>query len=141
VPDLPEGLAADLHLGLRRRWVEPWVRRLLIVLFVVGIALGLANIFGQRSTTSAVAEPAAELTVTAPARIRGGLLGQGEIHIDARRRIARPRIVLERGWVEGVTINTIAPEPADQDDAEGGSHSPTGSCPPARPSPFASRCR
>ena len=85
-----------------------------LVVFVALIALGLANVFGQRATTSSAAGAAAELTVEAPSRLRGGLLGQGVIRVDTVRRVARPRIVLDRGWVAGMTINTISPEAADQ---------------------------
>ena len=52
--------------------------------------------------------------MTAPDRLRGGLLWQGTIRIEARERIARPRIVLDRGWINGMTINTVSPEAADQ---------------------------
>lgn len=46
----------------------------------------------------------------APDRLRGGLLAQGRIEVEARRRIARP--VPERGQLDDITVNTISPEPA-----------------------------
>jgi hypothetical protein len=53
--------------------------------------------------------------VKAPAELRGGLLAQGLIRVEARSRIAKPRLVLSKGWIEGITINTIAPEAADEE--------------------------
>ena len=63
--------------------------------------------------------PAATLTVEAPARLRGGLLAQGLIQVDARRRIAQPPLVLAGGWLDDITINTISPAPADEADDDG----------------------
>ena len=77
----PADLSADRHRDLVGRRHEPWVRRGVLVVFVALIALGLANVFGQRATTSSAAGAAAELTVEAPSRLRGGLLGQGVIRV------------------------------------------------------------
>jgi hypothetical protein len=117
--ELPAGLTAERNRDLQGRRHEPWIRRAVLVVFVAAIALGLANVAGQRASTSAAEGPAAELSVTAPAALRGGLLGQLEIRVEARRRIAQPRIALERGWLDGITINTVVPEAADQADDEG----------------------
>ncbi|HSJ74423.1 MAG TPA: hypothetical protein VK904_08910 [Miltoncostaeaceae bacterium] len=110
----PADLSADRHRDLAGRGHEPWVRRGVLLVFLALIALGLANVFGQRATTSSASGAAAELTVEAPERLRGGVLGQGVIRVDAVERIAQPRLVLDQGWVEGITINTISPEAADQ---------------------------
>ncbi len=117
--ELPAGISAERDRDLAGRGHEPWVRRAVLLALVAVLALGLANVFGQRSTTSVAAEPAAELTVRAPASLRGGLLGQLVVRVDARRRVAQPRIVLERGWLDGITLNTVVPEAADQADDEG----------------------
>jgi hypothetical protein len=120
-PDgLTDGLARDRHLDLAGRGHEPWVRRAVLLLLLAGLALGLANVFGQRSTSSSTPAAAADLTVTAPERLRGGLLWQGTIRIEARERIARPRLVLDRGWIDGMTINTVSPEAADQEGTDEG---------------------
>jgi hypothetical protein len=115
VSGLPDGLGHERHVELRGRGYEPWLRRAILVVILAGLALGLANVFGQRATTSEAAGTAADLRVTVPERMRGGILGQGTIRIEARRRIAQPRIVLDRGWTNGITINTISPEAADQE--------------------------
>jgi hypothetical protein len=120
VGELPQGIDRDRHVELRGRTREPWVRRIVLAVIVAFLGLGLASVFGQRATTSSASGPAASLTVEAPAEVRGGLLAQGLIRVEARRRIAKPRLVLSRGWIEGITINTIIPEAADQED--GGDH-------------------
>jgi hypothetical protein len=112
-------LSAERHRDLSGRGHEPWVRRGILVVFLALAALGLANVFGQRATTSSAAGAAAELTLTAPERLRGGLLAQGVISVEALRRIAQPRLVLDAGWTDGMTINTISPEAADQGSDEG----------------------
>ena len=55
----PPDLSADRHRDLVGRRHEPWVRRGVLVVFVAVIALGLANVFGQRATTSSAAGAAA----------------------------------------------------------------------------------
>jgi hypothetical protein len=115
VSGLPDGLRRERHLDLRSRRFEPWARRAVLAVILAGLALGLANVFGQHATSSSSAGAAGELSVTIPDRLRGGVLGQGTIRLYARRRIAHPRLVLDRGWLDGITINTISPEAADQD--------------------------
>lgn len=117
--DLPDGLSATRHRDLAGRAYRPWVRRAFLLALLALVVLGLAGVFGQRATTSSAGGPAAVLSLDAPDRVRGGLLFEGEIHVRSLRRIARPRIVLGRAWTDGVTVNTIAPEPADQDDDAG----------------------
>jgi hypothetical protein len=119
VGDLPQGIDRERHVELRGRTRQPWVRRIVLALVVAFLGLGLANVFGQRATTSSASEPAAALTVEAPDTVRGGLMAQGLIRVEARQRIARPRLVLGKGWIDAVTINTISPEAADQENAEG----------------------
>lgn len=112
-------LSPDRHLDLVGRRHEPWVRRAVLVLLLALVALGLANVFGQKAATSSAAGAAAELTLEAPDRLRGGVLGQGTIRVDAAQRVAQPRLVLDEGWIDGMTINTISPEAADQGTDDG----------------------
>jgi hypothetical protein len=119
VSRLPDGISQRPHQELARRRHEPWARRLLLAALVALCALALAGVFGQRASVTTATEPGATLTVDAPSRLRGGLMAQVRIRVDAHRRIAQPRLVLERGWVDGITINTISPEPADHDDDDG----------------------
>jgi hypothetical protein len=117
--ELPEGLEPERNRDLRGRGHEPWVRRVVVVALLALVAVGLANVLGQRATSSSAGTAAAELSVTAPDRLRGGLMWQATIRVDARVRVARPRIVLDRGWLDGMTVNTVVPEAADQDDDSG----------------------
>jgi len=115
VDGLPQGIDRDRHVELRGRARQPWTRRIVLALLVAFLGLGLAGVFGQRATTGSASGPAAALTVEVPGTLRGGLLAQGLIRVEARQRIARPRLVLAKGWIEGITINTVVPEAADQD--------------------------
>jgi hypothetical protein len=119
VSRLPDGLSAERDRDLGGRRHEPWVRRVFLLALLALVALGLAGVFGQRASTTAADGPAATLSLDAPDRLRGGLLGQGVIRVEARRRIAQPRLVLAEGWLAGMTINTLTPEAADQEDDGG----------------------
>jgi hypothetical protein len=112
---LPEDLDVGRHRDLVGRGVERWVRWALLAVLTAALALALANVFGQRTTTSAAVAADAALAVQAPAAVRGGVIYQGHITIRAHRRLAKPRLLLADGWVEGITINTILPEAAAQD--------------------------
>src|SRR5262245_16614951 len=92
-------LSADRHRDLAGRRYQPWVRRGTLTVFLVVAALGLANVFGQRATRSTAGDAAAELTVEAPERLRGGLIGQGTIRVEAAERVAQSRLVLDPGWI------------------------------------------
>ncbi len=49
--------------------------------------------------------------MSAPDAVRGGLLFQSRVDVSASRAIARPTLVLDSGWLDGITLNTIEPEP------------------------------
>lgn len=117
--DLPDGLTHERHRDLQDRAYRVWVRRVALLVLLAVCAAALAGAFGQTATTSTADGPGVGLAVEAPDRLRGGLIYQGEIEVRAVRRIAQPRIVLDRGWSDGVTRNTIAPEPVDQGDEAG----------------------
>ena len=110
-------LQRDRDLGPRRN--DIWVRRGLFALVCLVPVLALANLFGQRPQTSSAAVPAAQLSVSAPARVRGGLLYQVQFHITAKRRLDHAALVLDQGWLDGLTINTIEPSPVSQRSANG----------------------
>jgi hypothetical protein len=75
------------------------------------VALGLGNVFGQRPTIDEADSGAARLEVSAPTALRGGLFYQGRFRIVARRPIEHATLVLDRGWQEQMSINTIEPSP------------------------------
>lgn len=76
--------------------------------------------FGQGSTTTVAAGRDASLRVEAPPRLRGGLLFQARFEIHARRRLARPRLVLSPGWLESMTLNTVVPIPLSESSSPAG---------------------
>jgi hypothetical protein len=79
----------------------------------------LLNAFGQRPATSKAAVAAASLKVYAPKRIRGGLYFEARFTIDARRDLKKATLVLDSGWAEGITINTIEPSPVGEASRDG----------------------
>jgi hypothetical protein len=119
VTDVPDGLTIarnrDLQ-GLRR---VPWPRRLIVGAIAAFAVLGLLNIFGQRPETSVAASPAAGLKLYAPTHLRGGLLYSARFHVTAHRDLKNAELVLDPGWVEGMSVNTIEPSPLGEGSANG----------------------
>lgn len=110
-------LAADPE--PRRPSAGLWARRAIIAVFATVSVLGLAGVFGQRSSRSEASAPAASLRLTAPKAARGGLFFQSRIEIGAKRAIAQPRLVLDDGWVEGMQVNSIEPAPVAESSRDG----------------------
>lgn len=92
-----------------------WARRVVVTLFVVIAVLALAGFAGQEGSTKHAVGAAATLSVAAPNTVRGGLFFQARVVVAARQDIEHPRIVLGRGWVEGLQVNSI--EPSAQSEA------------------------
>jgi hypothetical protein len=100
---------SDLPAETRSTAFGLWARRAVVTLFAVVALLALLDRFGQGTSESASIGPAASLRVLAPQTVRGGLLFQSRIEIRALRDVKLPRIVLDRGWMEGMQINSIEP--------------------------------
>jgi hypothetical protein len=81
--------------------------------------LALLNVFGQWPSTATVAAGAATLEVRSPKAVRGGLLYQSRFTVRARRDVKDATLVLGRGWLEGLTVNTIEPSPVDEASRDG----------------------
>lgn len=116
---LPETLDRGENLDLAGRQAELWVRRAVLLLFVAFIAVGLANVFGQRASTETATGERAALELTAPGNVRSGLIYQARFRIEARRTIEKPQLVLSPGWFDGLTINTFQPDPVEQSERQG----------------------
>jgi hypothetical protein len=116
---IPDGIVLRRDRDLDSRKHEIWVRRGLFALLVAIPVLALFNIFGQRPQTSTAVTPAAKLVVYAPARVRSGLLYEARFRIDARRKLENAALVLDPGWLEGMTVNSIAPSPNKQTSENG----------------------
>jgi hypothetical protein len=94
-------------------------RRGFFVLLTLVLLLGLANTFGQSPTGSRVDAAAAQLEVSAPVDVRGGLYFQGRFRIVAHEDIEHATLVLESGWLESMHINTIEPAPVGEASRDG----------------------
>jgi len=115
----PDGLTLRHHRDLHGRERQPWARRILLTLLGLFLLLGLGNAFGQRPTSSTSASPEADLSVTAPARVRGGLYFEARFRIDAHRSMRNATLVLDEGWLQGMTLNTVEPAPVAEASRDG----------------------
>jgi hypothetical protein len=114
VANAPDGLVLKRHRDLDGRAWHPLLRRALVALLVVVILLALLGFFGQSpSTTKAQASPAT-LEVNAPRTVRGGLLFQARFTIQAHAELKDAILVLGRGWIDGLTLNTMEPGPLNE---------------------------
>jgi hypothetical protein len=116
---LPDGLSAEHNQDLRGRSGHVWYRRLLLCLIAVLPVLALLNVFGQHPTVSTASAPTAKLKVTAPSRLRSGLIFQVRVQVTALRTIKMPRLVFDRGWWESMSVNSIEPDPSSQSTQDG----------------------
>lgn len=110
-------LARDRDLGPRRN--DIWIRRGLFGLVCLVPVLALLNVFGQRPDTAAGSAATASLSVTAPSRVRGGLLYQARFSVTARKKLDQAELVLARGWIHDLTINTMEPSPTSETSQDG----------------------
>lgn len=117
--DIPDQIVLARHRDLKGASRAPWARRAILAAIVLFAVLGLANVFGQRPSTSSAATSAAELTLYAPERLRGGLLFSARFHVHARQELRNAVLVLEPGWLEGMAVNTIEPSPVGEASSDG----------------------
>jgi hypothetical protein len=118
VADVPDQLTLARHRDRAGRR-EAWSRRVGVLLLVALCVVGLANLFGQRPGTTKAATAAASLSVYAPSHLRSGLYFEARFHVVAHRELKRATLVLDPGWAEGITINTIEPSPIGEASADG----------------------
>lgn len=116
---LPGQLDRGEHADLSGRHWEAWLRRAGLLVFVAFVALGLANVFGQRPSDSVSSGDAATLGVHAPGALRSGLIYEARFRVDARKTLASPELVLDAGWFDGMTLNSLQPDPAEQSERDG----------------------
>jgi hypothetical protein len=118
VADIPDQLVLEIARDREGRR-DVVARRVLFSVLLVVIALGLLNLFGQRPSTTTAEDSAASLEVYAPERVRGGLFYEARFTIDAAQELDNAMLVLDPGWAEGVTINTITPGPVGEASRDG----------------------
>ncbi|MFL5899175.1 MAG: hypothetical protein ACJ76D_12090 [Solirubrobacterales bacterium] len=111
--DLPQGIDLPRHRDFEGRRTGQWLRHGFLVLLSAFVVAALLNAFGARTSTEEASATAASLKVTAPERVRGGLLYQARLEIEANEAIGAPTLVFDKGWIEETTVNTLEPEPAE----------------------------
>ena len=112
-------LVSDLQREPRATRRGPWIRRAIMAVFAIVAILALANVFGQQPTVTAAGGTGAELALSAPRVVRGGLMFQARIDVRARLDIDNPRLVLGQGWLEGLQVNSIQPAPVSEAGRDG----------------------
>ena len=116
---VPDGLTLTRDRDLAGREKRPWIRRIFVVLLALILLLGLLNLFGQRPETTTASSRAATLAVYAPKRVRGGLYFEARLHVTATRELRDAAVVLDPGWLEGMTLNTVEPSPLGESSRDG----------------------
>ena len=116
---LPDGLSVERNRDLRGRARHPQYRRVLLGLVAVLPVLALLNVFGQRPTVSTARALPADLRVTAPARLRSGLIFQVRVEVVAHRAISTPQLIFSQGWWESMSVNSLEPNPTDETSSNG----------------------
>jgi hypothetical protein len=117
--DIPDTIVLKRDRDLVGREWEIWLRRGLFALLPVLAVLALVNLFGQRPGSATASSGAARLKLYAPARVRSGLLFEARFRVTARRDLQKATLVLDPGWAEGMTINTIEPAPTNEASRDG----------------------
>ena len=115
----PYGLILERHRDLQGRERHVWYRKALCLLLVAIVVLALLNVFGQRPTSSHADSPAASLDVSSPKSVRGGLMFQSRFTIQAHRSLDTPKLVLDPGWFEQMTINSLEPSASSETSRNG----------------------
>jgi hypothetical protein len=118
VADVPDQLVLKIARDREGRR-DVIARRVGLSALLVLLALGVFNLFGQRPATTSADSEGAKLEVYAPERVRGGLFYQARFTIDAVRELGNAMLVLDPGWIEGITINTLAPGPIGEASRDG----------------------
>ena len=118
--DIPDLLVLKRHRDLDYAGRHgPLVRRIALSLVAVVSILGLLNVFGQRPLTTVASAPAATLKLYAPEHLRGGLLWSARFHVYANEDLKKATLVLDPGWAESMSINTIEPSPIGEASKDG----------------------
>jgi hypothetical protein len=116
---IPDGIVLKRHRDLEGRGHHAWIRRALIVLVGLVPLLALTNLFGQRPHVATATSTAADLELYAPGHVRGGLLWEARFTVTAHRELKDARLELDKGWLEGMTVNTIEPSPVGEGSNDG----------------------
>jgi hypothetical protein len=111
VADVPDYLTLRHHRDLEGRERRPLARWISLSAIGLVCGLGLVNTFGQRPDTDFADGPIASLKVYSPIDIRAGLYYESRFTIEAHQEIRNATLVLDPGWLEGITLNSLEPGP------------------------------
>ncbi|MES1247124.1 MAG: hypothetical protein ABUS54_05570 [Actinomycetota bacterium] len=117
--DIPDRIVLERDLDVTGRHNRIWLRRAILGLLVAFLVLGAFDVFGQRPQATTTDSAAASVELSAPTRLRGGLLWQARFTITAHREIRNAVLQLSPGWQEGMQMNTIEPSPLGQGSRDG----------------------
>jgi hypothetical protein len=115
----PDQLTLSRHRDLQGRAHRPIVRWALLTLVGLLVLLGLLNVFGQNPHVDTVSADGVELEVNSPKRLRSGLFFMSRFTIRAEREVKAATLVLDPGWLEGITLNTLTPSPVGEANRDG----------------------
>jgi hypothetical protein len=111
----PEPLSLERHRDLKGIYRTGLVARRIGYGLLAAVAiLGLFNVFGQQPSRTTRDATAATFELSAPSHLRGGLLYMARFRITAKQNLKKATLVLDPGWAENITINTIEPSPTDE---------------------------
>jgi hypothetical protein len=96
-----------------------WTRRATLTVLLVFPVAAVLDVFGQQPSTSSADGSAVRVALEAPRVVRGGLLFQSTLQIHAERTIDHLRLVLDDGWLEGMQISSIEPQPTSEASRDG----------------------
>jgi hypothetical protein len=116
---VPQGLTLEHHRDLADREARPVVRWFLLALLTLVLVLALFTLFGQRVEVSSAESSAARFEVSSPTKLRGGIFFQARFTVQAIEEIQNATIVLDPGWLEDITLNTLAPAPIGEASRDG----------------------
>jgi hypothetical protein len=117
--ELPDGITLERNRDQVGQGTGRWARRVLLACVTALPVLALLGVFGQHPSTSSAASPQASFSVTAPTRLRSGLIFQVKVSVLAHREIGQLQIVFDEGWWESMSVNSIAPEPSNETSHDG----------------------
>jgi hypothetical protein len=115
----PDQLTLARHRDLEGRENRPYVRWAILGLIGLLLVAGLFNVFGQRPHTDIAAVDGVELEVYSPQKLRSGLFFMSRFTIQAEKEIEAATLVLDPGWLEGITLNTLVPSPVGEANRNG----------------------
>ncbi len=116
--DAPQFLTLREHRDADHR-TELVARRVVLGLLTALALVALLGLLGQSPARSKGSGDAATLEVSAPNRLRGGLFYQARFTMRAHEEVEKATLVLDRGWLEGMHINTIEPSPVGEASRQG----------------------